>query len=143
MKLLCYLAALLILPACSNYSVDINDNPVYQPPPLLSVPVLGDLQLQQCLSQTIKDRQIRSISEFKALNCNYAGIINLSGIDQFSRIEQLTLKGNQIENADELLKLTHLRYLDLSKNPIKNCRTLDQLGAVIDQFFTDNDQCVD
>ena len=129
------------LTGCAEYSFDINKNEVYTPPTVFTQYAMADPALQACIEQTIKDQKISSRLKVTTLQCSYSGISDLKGLSKFSRIEQLSLKGNDIHQIGELLQLTHLRYLDLSDNPISDCRTLLQLENLVTENFLHNSDC--
>ena len=126
---------------CAGYSFDINENEVYTPAPIYTEFSLADAGLQRCIDQTIKDQRITSAQDLTTLKCSFSGVNSLQGISIFSRIEQLGLKGNNIEKIDELLQLTHLRYLDLTGNPVADCRTLVQLEKLITENLIHDINC--
>lgn len=130
-----------ILSGCAEYSFDINQNEVYTPPTVYTRYSLDDAGLQSCIDQTIKDQNIVTPAKVVTLQCSYSGITTIEGISQFSRIEKLSLKGNDIDQIEELLQLTYLSYLDLSDNPITDCRTLEQLKTLITETFLYNGEC--
>lgn len=139
----------LLLAACSGYEVTLNDAQVYKPTPLFTAFKLADINLQNCIDQTIKDKKITAAQQLTQLNCAEAGIVNLAGIEIFTRlvdlklshnklvdvaplgklakIEQLYLNDNNIENTDALLSLLQLRSLDLTGNAQLNCSDSKQL----------------
>lgn len=133
--------AALALSACSGYSFDINKNQVYTPAPIYTEYSLLDPGLQACIDQTIKDQKLTGPLELKRLQCSFSGIEKLDGLSLFSRIEQLSLKGNTIQKADELLMLTHLQYLDISDNPINHCATISQLQKLVTGTLVHDVQC--
>jgi len=132
---------IVTLPGCAGYSFDINKNEVYTPPAFYTQYSIADSGLQSCIDQTIKDQKISSPLKVTTLQCSYNGISNLKGLSEFSRIERLSLKGNDIQEISELLQLTYLRYLDLSDNPTSDCRTIDQLEQLVIDTFIHNSEC--
>ena len=130
-----------LVSGCAKYSFDINNNQVYVPPTIYTDFDLPDPALKTCIKQAIRDQNISSPSELKNLQCSYSGIQNLEGLDQFSRIEKLSFKGNQLTSVDYLLLLTHLEYLDISENPITDCQAVTQLRQLLAEKFIHGVQC--
>lgn len=145
----CTLFCIVGLASCKNYSVSLNDNVVYTPPPLFTNFAINDERLRICIEQTIEDKHISKAEELKQLNCSNAGITSLAGLETFSAIEQLnlnenaltsisqlsklpkltvlTLRKNNLTNAEPLLHLLHLTSLDISENKNLGCADLKQL----------------
>ena len=119
-----YLASILALVGCRNYSVSVNDNVVYTPLPLFKDFTIADERLHNCVEQTIIDNKIPKASDLKQLSCSNAGISNLTGLEIFSAIEELNLAENAIIQIEPLSKLAQIRVLILRKNNIKNAASL-------------------
>lgn len=132
---------ILALTGCARYSFDINDNQVYRPPSLYTTYAMTDPALQNCIDQAIKDQGITAPADLIDLNCSHAGITDMDKISTFSRIERLSLKGNDITDIEELLQLTHLRVLDLSDTATSDCQTLKQLSELVTDSFLHTSIC--
>lgn len=66
------------------------------------------------LKACVEDASVGSEEELRILDCSEYGIRNLSGIERFSNLESLILKGNPLENGIDLLdRLSALRFVDL------------------------------
>jgi hypothetical protein len=148
-SLFCGLICSFCLSGCNRYSVSLNDKVVYMPPGLFKNYQLADSQLATCVKQTIVDKAITRAEDLIQLNCSNAGIRSLVGLSQFfalkelnladnlltdiseiqylGRLEILFLHNNQINNTEPLLRLLHLKELNVEKNPNLNCSSLNQL----------------
>jgi len=149
------LLALFLVPlvtACSQYTVTLNENPIYTPPTLFTGFEAPDPNLRACLDQTIKDKRITEPSQLKHLVCTHAGIKDLEGIGQFvqlqaidlshnsltslnplaplSQLRQLLLEDNRLTDAAVLLNLLKLEKLDLRGNSQLACEDLSQLDEI-------------
>jgi len=141
MRLFLGVGIVFSIAGCAEYSFDINKNEVYTPATIYTDFSVTDAGLKACIDQTIKDQNIRSSLDVITLQCSFSGITTLEGLPKFSRIEQLSLKGNNISQIDDLLQLTRLRYLDLSDNPISDCQTMNQLNGLVTETFLHNSDC--
>ncbi len=139
----------LMSSACSQYQMKFNDAVVYTPPTIFTDFRVADVNLQQCLDQAIKDRQVTDPHSLKQLICSHAGVVDLSGIEiftgltainishnqitsltalsQMSNLQTLLANDNQIEQSPELLTLHKLERIDLSNNLKLECGDLQQL----------------
>lgn len=125
--------------ACSNYNLSFNDNTFYTPASLYLGFTLTDSQLETCLVQHIEDGQITSARDVTEVNCSYAGITDLDGLVQFSRIETLSLKGNPLGNIEPLFQLVNMRLLDVSETDL-SCTDLKRLEDLpLDQVISSGD----
>lgn len=128
--------SLFVFTACSNYSVFLNDNALYQPPALYLNFSVPDSQLENCIVQHIEDMEITTPRDLKQLNCSYGGIQNLQGLVQFSRLETLSLKGNPLINIEAIPQLVNLQILDISETNI-TCEKLTSLQTLpLDQLIS-------
>lgn len=110
--------AMLLLAACSNYDLTVNDRVVYTPKPIFSDYQIADQALQTCVEQAILDNKITSATGLQTLNCSNAGITELSGIAVFAALQQLNLSTNDITNLTPLSALSALETLYLDSNAI-------------------------
>ena len=142
----------LLLAACQNYDVTLNDRQVYGPARLFTDFKVADEALQRCIEQRIADENIADPLKLKALNCSNAGIASLNGLGQFAGLTQLKLSDNRIRNLVELgqlsgveslwldnnvvvdpvplAQLTKLQLLDLTNNPMLQCPKVGLLDYV-------------
>lgn len=120
--------------SCKNYSLSVNDNVVYTPAALFASFAIADINLRNCVEQTITDKHVTKAAELKQLNCSNAGIKSLAGLETFTALEQLNLDENALTAAAQLSELTQLRVLSLRKNnlttaepllPLLHLRSLD------------------
>lgn len=136
MKYLFLGLAVILCAACSNYNLSFNDNTFYTPTSLYLDFSMPDSQLETCLVQHVEDGQITSARDMTQVNCSYAGIIDLDGLVQFSRIETLSLKGNPLKNIEPLFQLANLRLLDVSETGL-SCTDLERLKDLpLDQVIS-------
>ena len=70
----------LLLAACQNYDVTVNDRQVYGPVRPFNDFEVADPALQRCLSQHIGDQRIADPLQLRILNCSSAGIASLEGL---------------------------------------------------------------
>lgn len=141
----------ILLTGCKNYSFSVNDKTIYTPAGIFKNYQIPDAALADCVAQTIIDLHITRAEELTRLNCSQAGIKTLDGLDKFFALSELNLGENQIQDIsglnklgrleilllqknkilqiEPLLNLLHLRQVDLSNNPIKDCNNLKQLQA--------------
>lgn len=142
-------ALLLLTTGCADYSISVNEQPMYNPPVLFTDFQLADAALETCVQQTIEDQQVTRAGELTRLNCSSAGIESLEGLSRFaglkavnlddngiadispletlSRLEVLQLKNNRISSAEPLLALLQMRELDLRGNEALKCGDARQL----------------
>ncbi|MEZ5503194.1 MAG: hypothetical protein R3E50_11310 [Halioglobus sp.] len=110
--------ACLLLVACDNFDVKVNDRVVYSPTPLFSDFSTPDPGLTSCLRQAINDGVVTQAGQLTTLDCSFAGIENLDGLATFTGLTGLRLSANRIRNLVELNKLVSLQELYLDDNQI-------------------------
>ena len=117
----------LLLAACQNYDVTLNDRQVYGPARLFTDFEVADEALQRCIEQRIADENIADPLKLKSLNCSNAGIASLSGLGLFAGLTQLKLSDNRIRNLVELGQLSGVESLWLDNNVVVDPVPLAQL----------------
>jgi hypothetical protein len=122
------IAGSLLVSACSDYEVKFNNRPVYTPKPLFTDYRITDSALEDCVKQTIRDRQVQDLEQLTLLVCTNAGITSLEGLGTFKHLEQLNLAHNAIINLQTLTTLPKLRQLDLSYNSVQDTGLLATLA---------------
>jgi Leucine-rich repeat (LRR) protein len=134
---------LIILAACENYDVKINERVVYSPQPLFADFEVADEALRACLEQAIADDLVTAAPRLETLNCSHAGITDLTGLSTFTGLTSLKLSSNRVRNLVELGSLTSLVDLYLDGNQVVDPVPLYQLPAlqVLDLSGNPNLQC--
>lgn len=122
----------------SQYDITINDRSVYEPTPPLRVQGIEDPALEDCLQQTITDTRTTEPSALVKLNCSDAGIVSLSGLEQFHGLRSLKLSGNTIRNLLALERLTELQQLWLNSNNIVDPIPVLRMPSLRQLDLTDN-----
>ncbi|MDN3640437.1 hypothetical protein QWY82_16700 [Simiduia curdlanivorans] len=117
--LLLFCASGALLCACKGYEVTLNEREIYKPAPALTQFHMADNNLQTCIDQTIKDKNITAVAQLTQLSCTHAGINDLSGLSYFSALEALNLADNDIQAIEPLAKLSKLKVLRLENNRIQ------------------------
>jgi|TARA_B110000483_G_scaffold147265_1_gene175700 hypothetical protein len=126
----------VFLCACANYSLFLNDNALYQPPSMYLDFDVADPQLETCLVQHIEEILITSPRDLIQLNCSYGGIVTLEGLNQFSRIEHLSLKGNPLADIEAIFQLVNLNFVDVSDANL-TCNQISSLQDLpLDQLIS-------
>ncbi len=125
---LLFILFMSLLAGCQRYQVTLNERPVYQPPELLDAYTVADRALGDCIAQTIADQQVTRVEELTSLTCSHAGIQDLGGIEQFSRLALVNLSDNRLRDIAPLLYLPNLDVVDLSGNPDLSCGQVESLG---------------
>ncbi len=115
---------------CSRYDLLLNDNLVWQAQPLFDHYEVEDPALQNCLAATIEAKQIRQATGLTELNCRQAGIKSLAGLEQFSRLEQLYLAGNPLQQIEAIYQLVNLEVLELEQTSSLVCSQRQRLEAL-------------
>lgn len=122
--------AMSLAAACGSYDVTINEKLVYSPKPLFSDYSFTDLALQTCLELTIRESKVSNASDVEILNCSYAGVAELEGLEIFSGVTRLKLSSNELQSVATLAALTNLEVLHLDNNQIVDLRPLLELQVL-------------
>lgn len=135
-------SASLLAGCLSNYAVTLNEQPMYEPPPLFSKFRLHDPALDTCVRQHIRDMRVHQPAELTKLSCTHAGISSLAGLELFDHIEQLQLDDNAISDVSPLAAIPRLKQLSLARNSVRNASALKVL-INLDQLDLDGNQSLD
>jgi Leucine-rich repeat (LRR) protein len=128
LKILSPIIAAILLTACADYDVKINNNVIYTPPKLLTKMRVADRALNDCMQQTVKDMKITAIEQLTNLACTNAGIETLAGLERFYKLEILIMNDNSIADISLLNELSALKTLALANNKITNVSRLSDLS---------------
>jgi len=90
--------------------------------------VLGDSQLQQCLTGLFSNDT--PIDQITQVTCEDMAIVSLSGLQELTSIRELNLKNNRIVNIAAIGELTSLSVLDLSGNEVTDYSVLSDLRSL-------------
>lgn len=130
--------ALTLLYGCQRYSFAINENVVYDPPPLFKAYAIEDQALRTCVKGEIEEQSIRKPTDLIKLACPQGEIRNLTGLEIFSELEQLGLADNQLTDAGILQKLKNLKQIDLRGNQIISFNFLQSLHKLEQLYIKGN-----
>jgi Leucine-rich repeat (LRR) protein len=122
--------SLFLVTGCDRYAVTLNQQPIYTPKVIYSGYQIADPALASCVKLTLNEAKITQPDQLETLNCSFAGITDLSGIELFSKLKTINLNSNQLTDLKALLFLGELRQVNLSENPLLSCsdvKALDEL----------------
>ena len=122
--------SLFLVTGCDRYAVTLNQQPIYTPKVIYSGYQIADPALASCVKLTLKEAKITQPGQLETLNCSFAGITDLSGIELFSKLKTINLNSNQLTDIKALLFLGELRQVNLAENPLLSCtdvKALDEL----------------
>lgn len=92
--------------------------------------LVADPNLGLCIDTAATTNNWDDPGEVTALNCDNFGISNLSGIENFSNLNDLVLSNNAITLLGPLNNLSNLTNLDLSGNSLLECNQLGDLDSL-------------
>lgn len=116
---------------CKDYSYTLNEQPIFSPPPLFVDYSIPDGPLEACIKQAVFDQKVTTSNQLIQLNCSYAGISDLSGLEIFTELSQLNLDGNKLTEIKPLLFLSQLTLVSLKANPDMSCHDVSLLRAQV------------
>ncbi|HIG66820.1 MAG TPA: hypothetical protein EYQ44_03200 [Porticoccaceae bacterium] len=141
MKLIFVAFAISLLSSCSDYEITLNDQPILLREPVpVNVNVL-DSGLSRCLSETLKIQSHTDISDLNTLDCSFAGIKTLDGLEQFQGLVGVKLNGNELSDIGPLLLLGRLAIADLEGNNNIPCEQVQVLEGYIGNGLTHSKDC--
>ena len=123
--------SLFLVTGCDRYAVTLNQQPIYTPKVIYSGYQIADPALASCVKLTLTEAKITQPEQLEILNCSFAGITDLSGIELFSQLKTINLNSNQLTDIKELLFLGELRQVNLSENPSISCVDAEALDELL------------
>jgi Leucine-rich repeat (LRR) protein len=81
------------------------------------------------------------ISDLNTLDCSFAGIKILDGLEQFQGLVRVKLNGNELSDIGPLLSLGQLTIADLENNNNIPCEQLQVLQGYIGNGLTHSQDC--
>jgi Leucine-rich repeat (LRR) protein len=125
------LLILILVAGCERYAVTLNEQPIYTPKVIYSGYQIADPALASCVKLTLADAKITQPEQLETLNCSFAGVANLSGIELFSQLKSVNLSNNQLTDIKALLFLGELRQVNLSENTSLSCADVGALEELL------------
>ncbi len=141
MKLIFVACAFSLLSSCSDYEITLNDQPILLRKPVPEDVTVFDSGLSRCLSETLKMQSHTDISGLNTLDCSFAGIKTLDGLEQFQGLVRVKLNGNELSDIGPLLSLGQLTIADLENNNNIPCEQLQVLQGYIGEGLTHSQDC--
>ena len=141
MKLIFVAIAISLLSSCSDYEITLNDQPILLRKPVPEDVTVFDSGLSRCLSETLKMQSHTDISDLNTLDCSFAGIKILDGLEQFQGLVRVKLNGNELSDIGPLLSLGQLTIADLENNNNIPCEQLQVLQGYIGNGLTHSQDC--
>ena len=141
MKLIFVAIAISLLSSCSDYEITLNDQPILLRKPVPEDITVFDSGLSRCLSETLKMQSHTDISDLNTLDCSFAGIKILDGLEQFQGLVRVKLNGNELSDIGPLLSLGQLTIADLENNNNIPCEQLQVLQGYIGNGLTHSQDC--
>ena len=141
MKLISVAIAISLLSSCSDYEITLNDQPILLRKPVPVDVTVFDSGLSRCLSETLKMQSHTDISDLNTLDCSFAGIKILDGLEQFQGLVRVKLNGNELSDIGPLLSLGQLTIADLENNNNIPCEQLQVLQGYIGNGLTHSQDC--
>ena len=141
MKLIFVACAFSLLSSCSDYEITLNDQPILLRKPVPVDVTVFDSGLSRCLSETLKMQSHTDISDLNTLDCSFAGIKILDGLEQFQGLVRVKLNGNELSDIGPLLSLGQLTIADLENNNNIPCEQLQVLQGYIGNGLTHSQDC--
>ena len=113
----------LLLAAC-NYTVAVNNQPVFDPSGRLFNGQLADADLQGCVNIAMQQQNVENAGLLRVLSCSNSEVTDLGNIDKLSQLRFIDLSNNAIRDLSALQRLRSLGGLNLMNNAITDISPL-------------------
>jgi len=141
MKLIFTAFIITLLLSCADYEITLNDQPLQLRKPVSVEFTVSDSSLSRCLSETLKAQIAIRIDDLHTLDCSFAGIKSLEGLEQFQGLVRVKLSGNELDDIGPLLSLGELAIADLEQNHDIPCQQLLVLESFIGTGLIHSREC--
>ena len=141
MKLIFTAFIMTLLLSCADYEITLNDQPLQLRKPASVEFTVSDSALSRCLSETLKTQITIRIDDLDTLDCSFAGIKSLEGLEQFQGLVRVKLSGNELDDIRPLLSLGELTIADLEQNHNIPCPQLLVLESFIGTGLIHSRKC--
>lgn len=135
----CANAGLIVFASCSQFTVSVNNQAVYDPTGRLIVNEAIDPDLQGCINLALRQQNISDVSELSVLSCPNSEVDDLGNIGQLTQLRFLDLGNNNISNITPLEELTQLGGLNLMNNFITDIGPLLNVVSLASVSLAGND----
>lgn len=113
------LGAALLTTACSqNYTIAVNNQPVFDPTGRLFNGQLSDADLQGCVNIAMQQQNIEHAGQLQILSCANSEVTTLANIDLLTQLRFVDLSNNNIRDLSSLQRMRSLGGLNLMNNAI-------------------------
>lgn len=130
----------LLAPACSqNYTVAINNQPVFDPSGRLFNGQLADADLQGCVNIAMQQQSVENAGLLRVLSCSNSEVRSLDNIDQLTQLRFIDLSNNAIRELSALQSLRLLGGLNLMNNAIIDIGVLLNMPNLANVNLVGND----
>lgn len=121
---------LVVVTACSGYTVTVNNQPVFDPQGRVQARGELDADLQGCINLALQQQGIGNAEELTVLSCANSEIRDLENIAQLINLRFLDLGDNNIRNITPLEDLRQLSGLNLNNNVIDDITPLLNIASL-------------
>lgn len=134
------ICATLALSGCSqNYTVAVNNQPVFDPTGRLFNGRLADPDLQGCVNIAMQQQSTQDAELLRVLSCANSEVQDLTNIDQLTQLRFLDVSNNTIRDLSPLQRLRSLGGLNLANNAITDISTLLNMPNLATVNLSGND----
>lgn len=137
-RILVILGLLSVVSCNRQYSVSINNQPVFNPNTGSVGYAVRDADLQGCFNLALRQQNTNDPLALQTLSCAGAEVEDLTGIGRFARLRFVDLGRNRIGDLTPLANLSQLAGLNLPGNQISDISTLLTMPALTAVNLADN-----
>ena len=137
----CLGAIMLLVVSCSQeFTVSVNNQPVFDPGDRLFDGQLVDPDLQGCVNFAVQQQGLQTSAMLTVLSCANSEIRDLGNISQLAQLRFLDLGNNNISNITPLEDLTQLGGLNLMNNAITDIAALLNIPTLASVSLVGNNE---
>ncbi len=133
------ICATLLAGACSqNYTVAVNNQPVFDPTGRLFDGQLADADLQGCVNIAMQQQNVQNAGLLSVLSCTNSEVGSLANIGQLTQLRFVDLSNNNIRDLSALQRLRTLGGLNLMNNAITDIGPLLNMPNLVNVNLAGN-----